>query len=508
MAPHASLTLPTTAALPGSHRLPPKYPAVSKSLSRLSRASLLALVQQWLEERNQATCAPILMGDEADLEGESIYQLAEDLEELRQAYEEMRERKGGKREVVDRIVDGDWRTGLSLRQIAMADTQYLLDRPSAMRWTATKLTKLSMNGGEDDKAEEETELKKIPRFHASTFLNKLQSEIGALLRAHYFIARMTSLPITLLRIHVQNLPYNSRNGIVSGSPHDVSSTIYVAFPDNTHFVYISFGSQAVSTAADSRSVRKIVVDAIPKAFSRQQERYTLKTTSLTAKSLSALVSIRGAGRGNAAAGGWSIFADGTVDTTPLLPFVRKEEFDSNKENESILEGDKEALKRPRSQFGTELDSTGASIHKRRKLVAATRFGTSAIADDGKGLERLDIRLEDGFSGDNTSGLGSDEAEKDAPPTTQADSQKAQHSAESRVEKGDPPPDEEEQAPSSWAPKVQLTFHGTHVFAGIRKLVELGVVNGERMPGWMTGEGSISVGVVRHGRIRGNKGSGA
>jgi central kinetochore subunit Mis15/CHL4 len=55
--------------------------------------------------------------------------------------------------------------------------------------------------------------------------------------------------------------------------------------------------------------------------------------------------------------------------------------------------------------------------------------------------------------------------------------------------------------------VRLTFHGSHVFAGIRQLVECGIVDGERMPGWMTGEEGVTIGAVRNGRIRGHKGSG-
>lgn len=66
---------------------------------------------------------------------------------------------------------------------------------------------------------------------------------------------------------------------------------------------------------------------------------------------------------------------------------------------------------------------------------------------------------------------------------------------------------EPENPSQWRPTVQITFQGNHVFAGIRQLVEAGIVDGERMPGWMTGEDGVTVGVVRHGRIRGNKGSG-
>ncbi|GJD01903.1 CHL4 family chromosome segregation [Colletotrichum higginsianum] len=61
--------------------------------------------------------------------------------------------------------------------------------------------------------------------------------------------------------------------------------------------------------------------------------------------------------------------------------------------------------------------------------------------------------------------------------------------------------------TNWAPNVKLTFHGSHVFAGMRQLVENGIIDGERMPGWLTGEEGVTVGAVRHGRIRGHKGSG-
>ena len=61
--------------------------------------------------------------------------------------------------------------------------------------------------------------------------------------------------------------------------------------------------------------------------------------------------------------------------------------------------------------------------------------------------------------------------------------------------------------SDWRPRVRLTFHGPHVFAGLRQLAEAGIVDAERMPGWMTGEEGVTIGAVRDGRIRGHKGSG-
>lgn len=123
-------------------------------------------------------------------------------------------------------------------------------------------------------------------------------------------------------------------------------------------------------------------------------------------------------------------------------------------------------------MGDEVDK---KVMKRRKLIAQARFGDSAMPNDGKGIERFDVRIEDPFPG--------------IEPTA---------------------PGQEAIAPNGdlidWAPNITVTFHGRHTFAGIRELVERGVVDGEKMPGWMTGEENISIGVVKEGRIQGFKGS--
>ena len=59
---------------------------------------------------------------------------------------------------------------------------------------------------------------------------------------------------------------------------------------------------------------------------------------------------------------------------------------------------------------------------------------------------------------------------------------------------------------AWTPNVKLTLRGPHVHAGIRHLAELGVIDAESMPGWMTGEEGVTIGAVKEGRIRGHRGS--
>ncbi|EOD44616.1 CHL4 domain-containing protein [Neofusicoccum parvum] len=284
-----TLSVPTNAALPHTQRMPATSPDVSKTLSRLSRQSLLELVLEWLDKKNRDYCQPFLArGPDDDEDGDAPYTAATSEEEVIEAYKELKARKGGKREVVDRILEGDWKHGITLYQLAMAETRYLLDHPNSLRWNALQLSKVTGSGGTsaDDSVEviDESAATSLPRFHATTFVLNLQKEVAPVTKAHYYITRVKAFGISLLR---------------------------------------------------------------------------------------------------------------------------KE-------------------------------------------------------DDGKGLERLDVRMEDPF-----------------PPT----SVQAEASEE------------------PWTPDVHLSFQGSHVFAGVRQLVEQGIVDGEKMPGWMAGDAGVSVGVVKEGRVR-------
>jgi central kinetochore subunit Mis15/CHL4 len=65
---------------------------------------------------------------------------------------------------------------------------------------------------------------------------------------------------------------------------------------------------------------------------------------------------------------------------------------------------------------------------------------------------------------------------------------------------DPPNDEDDEHDvDRTQPTVSLTFAGSDVISGIRKLAKLGVVEPERMPSWMTGEEAVSVAVIHRGK---------
>lgn len=514
------LSVPTSSALPSSQRLPSNSPSVFKILNRLSRASLLSLVLDWLDDRNQSLSSPYLLEDEEGDNGSDYYSPAQSLEELREYYTELQSQKGAKRDVVDRILEGDWRHGVSLYQLATADSQYLYDHPTSQRWTALKVVTLQNESAASPPTPNATPTT-IPRFHPPTFLTNLQAEIPPDIKAHYNMDRPSHLPLMLLRIYILTSPYNTSAALSQPSKESEARTIYVAFPDASPHIFVSLQASnptlGATTTSDTRNLRRILQDGIPKAFSRPRERYGLQSTNLSARSLETLIARRGSGRGIAAAGGWGVYADEKMKDTPLNLQLPTPPLSGD---ESSLSKDKENVD-PQRQDQTKTlgmkrkaDDGGEDAVKRRRIQAVARFGTSAKPNDGQGIERLDIRIEDPFPVLHFASEAqfSDDEEPLATPTTSQPSKKrrGRHSAlaqELELSRDGMREGEQGDGDRGWIPDVRITFYGSHVFAGIRQLVEQGVVDGEKMPGWMTGEEGVSVGVVKDGRIRGFKGSG-
>ncbi|OCL11276.1 CHL4-domain-containing protein, partial [Glonium stellatum] len=316
----AQLSVPANGALPHSHRLPSTNPDVSRTISRLSRHSLISLALQWLHKNHRAFCEPYLAADHDDEDadnGDAPYEPAQSHEELQEIYEELQNRKGGRKEVAERILEGDWRHGISLYQLATAETQYLLDHPTSLRWSAQRLAKIENPKRKSKELSHPDSTTHLPRFHAHAFLLNLVREVSPLVKAHYYLTRLTALPLTLLRISIHDSPYaaltlpTTTTTTTTSPPTDASKALYLLFPDASPFIYISLATpQGQSTGQDGRSLRKVVLDAVPKAFSRPGARYALHPTSLSARALSALLALRGPGRSNNAQGGWSVFAAG------------------------------------------------------------------------------------------------------------------------------------------------------------------------------------------------------
>ncbi|KAI9714394.1 MAG: hypothetical protein M1820_000355 [Bogoriella megaspora] len=529
MPPRTKLAIPTNAPLPHNHRLPSVSRHVFKTLSKLSRPSLLDLALDWLEETNIHNCAPYILAPNAEEEeGEDApYLPGRSLEEVREIYSDLQARKGSKREVIDRIIEGDWRHGLTLFQVAMAETRYIIDRPTSQRWTALRLTKLKTSSTDKTTSvTDDNSRSTLPRFHVSTFLNSLQHELAPVTKAHYYLTRPTStLPLTFLRILIHDSPYNTQRSVYATHPTNqpFSRSLFFAFPHGSPYIYISqptLGGTSTTTATESTSLRSVIIDAVPKALSRPHARYKLEPTSLSTKSLHALLDMRGPDGKGSAQGGWGIFTD-LDEVGSALDYRDERAKEREKKRKAVLEAEEEGKENEGATDGSLrkrnlpiLGRQPSPRAKRRKLVAEGRFGKSGMPEDGKGIERFDVRLDDPFpvisaKGDveeaakaserNESRSGHDEA---------ATKKKGRKARPSMLDKSVTEVDEDTgqtdltiTQDGEWTPDVRLSFQGAHVFAGIRQLVEKGVIDGKRMPGWMTGEASVSIGVVRDGRIR-------
>ncbi|KAK2008524.1 CHL4-domain-containing protein [Colletotrichum eremochloae] len=508
----ARFSIPTKGRLSSDVRLPPSNPTVQKVLSRLSRPSLLFLVLEWLNDDNVQLCAPLL-GEEEDDDG--FYPPASSIEELRAIYADLQHKKGSKREVLDRIVEGDWQHGLTLYQMALADAQYLQDHPTSQKWTAYRILPLkeaSYLDDEEQPLEVDKESPILPRFHPSSFIQSLQAHVLPDVKAHYHFHRPQGLALSILRIFLIESPYSTSmthlsNGLPpTDSDFDSSRTLYVSFPDASPFIYLS-KSQTVGSlgASESKSFHSLVVEGIPKALSRPRERYTLRPTNISTKNLDAMLHVRGVGRTNAAGGGWDIYADKKKSESPLDSILPTPPLSEESSDDTLESATKENSKRK-----ADGSNDAEKFSKRARLCAKARFGDTAKIDDGLGIERVDIIIEDPFPSNSQNGpMGNergpgDEADVGTIKPKSGWRGNAEISFEDDSDTG-----ENRLRPNAatWVPNVKLTFHGSHVFAGMRQLVESGIIDGERMPGWLTGEEGVTVGAVRHGRIRGHKGSG-
>ncbi|CAG8033536.1 unnamed protein product [Penicillium nalgiovense] len=476
MARPKTVRAPTTASLPNNLRIPSSTPSLTKSLGKLSRQALLDLAFTWLDDRNVASFPPYLQtnDDGPDDDDALPYPAGKTIEEVRQVYEDLQDRKGAKRELIERILEGDWRHGITLRQLAMADLRYMDDHPASLRWTALELSRIDTKRKNSKGLPPADWSGSVPRMQAATFVQSLQREISPLVKAHYHLAHSATLPLTFLRIFVVDSPYQSPRQAAEIFT-DSSRVIYVAFPDSCPYVYtsiaVSTGSKsapsASSVATDTRTLQRLVRDSIPKALSRPQERFSLQATSLAAKNLPTLLALRGSGRSTASNGAFSIFADAATEGSPLDPrpsnTVSPEEH-IRASRSSPTEGKENTNGPATKRRSSGIDTAPLSPDsKKRCLAIHSRFGTLGSSLAPALLDRLDIRLLD------KPGSSDEQYDDDGDESTFT------------------------------PPALSLTFSGSDVIGGIRKLAELGIVDPERMPSWMTGEEGVSVATVRRGK---------
>ncbi|KAK6518887.1 hypothetical protein TWF281_003578 [Arthrobotrys megalospora] len=441
------------AKLTSRHRLPPS-PQLTRYLLRLSKPSLEKLVFDWLKT---PICAPNLTPTDDNLIEAGYDEEPRDttLEEAEEAYTNLTSRK----EIVDRVFEREWRDGLTMHQVAQVDMQYLLDHPSSLKWTACELV---LEEGKKPVGD------KLPKFQPVVFCKSLLEIMDPMVQCHPYYITHPTLPLTIIRLSLHN-PYP-----LPTLPPPANQIFYLAVPTSSPHLF--FTPQRSKLADICRK-------SLPIALSSQHRRYDIVSTALSAKTLEALLARKGCERGDlGAGGGWSIYAV---------------------EGEGAAEGDPLEVTRPRKRRSVDAEDlrTDNTEGRKRKRVAEERFGNSATVGDGSGLERVEVKLKEvwprgkGVPGvlgvvDGNAGKGKRGRPKKDVTTNGNDEE-------------DDGPVVDEEAPwkgKSWMPNVDVVLEGTHVFAGVRRLVEEGVFDGEKIPTWMTGEEGKSVGLVKGGTI--------
>lgn len=430
-------------------------PTLAKSLNRLSRQAIIDLALEWLQQSRSS--APYLSSNRTLCETEEedyLHTPAESIGALRSLYQEL-QNDGNltKREVIDRIVDGDWRRGLSLHQLAMVDFAYVEQNDTALKWSALRLVPLEY---EDQKLSEGSESRPprkkrkllapeaqptYPQVPAQTFLSALKEEVSCLVKAHYHLHRIPApYNLTILRIYISPdaafAP--SRSKIPRRIRHatDAGRVLYVALPDSCPYVYISISGSSSSSRrsrhvrdskdrhtakVDIAAMKRVVLEAIPKAMSRPHQRWALESTKLVARSLRTMCELRGNQIPGSGGGAYSIFAAGGKASQRSPVDVQIEARKEMANRESLLQ----------QRFG---DMT----HQHH--AALGRFHVKI----GNVMQHHDDRQDRERSGGQQNDLS-------------------------------------------------LTLSGSDVFLGIKKLAELGpeCVDLHKMPAWMTGELGVS-----------------
>lgn len=461
-------------------------PILAKSLNRLSREAIIDLALAWLQD--ERSLAPYLLcnrtGFEAD-EEDYLHTPAESIEKLREFYETLRkdQSQATKRDIIDRIVDGDWRRGLSLHQHAIIDFANLEQHDTALKWSALKLVPLEA-GQEKSAFEDDSQPAKkkrklsheeeppYPQVSPQAFLSTLKAEISPLVKAHYHLHLMPSpYNLTILRLYISpNSAFTPRRSKVprrAKHATDSGRIMYIAIPDSCPYIYVSVSSSPSTSSSRSKSstrdikekvlakvdmaaMKRIVLEAIPKALSRPHQRWSLESTKLVARSLQTMCELRGNQKPGTGGGAYSIFADGSksADISPVDVNMGEDEDKDEKDHEEEGPDDRQDL-----------------IDRRFGHMSGEHYAA---------LDRVHVKLRNVIP-------PSDDDDGDGDGDTNL-TQRCAPEAEDGEDEGN---------------EIFLTFSGTDVFRGLKTLAELSpsYIDLQKMPGWMTGELGVSSLVV-------------
>lgn len=427
--------------------------ATARSLARLSREKLIELCISW---SLSSKTTPYLAANRDAVEAEEedyLHEPARSRKDLNSVFKAIGNAEAdfeslSKKDIIDRIIDGDWRRGLSHHQLASIDFANLEENDESLRWTALKLVPFTVDSIEPgerpskrrktDCAQSNTQLPHYPDATPSLFIENLKTHVAPLVKANYQAHRIASLKLNIVRLYISpntafaplsaNIPRQGRRLV------EANRIMYIALPDSCPYVYVSIsgatkpekrGDKLVIPKVDIAATKRIVLEAIPKALSRPQQRWSIENTQLITKSLKSVSLLRGGGRAGITGGS---FANLRARSNVSEEIERKDD---------------------RNNFPTDCEDEQA---KREKLIEQ-RFGPMEGNDHAK-LDRVQIKVY-------------------SLTTSKKVNQKRKIMCD----------DDDVSTP------ISITLHGGDVFAGLKQFALLypECVDVEKMPVALTGE---------------------
>lgn len=261
-------------------------------LGRLSKPSILALVQLWPQLKNTQPPKPTHTSQAAH--NRHVRDQAKAMATWTKA------------KIVDAVIHELWPTGLNLLQLAQIDCQLLVDSQNAYLWVLS--TVLDAFGN------------KAPLLlDPKAFLNRLAQSLSLSFLSHIYVCTHPNMPSVLVRIQVFDLLPISRprsRPTALAQPHIVSHKPY--------FLAIPMSSPNLVHLPDSDLVSEVVLQAVEASLARHpgQVLHLSQDDARPKKSLLSMHILKGSSRFANSLGPWAPYADTSVDISPLAPLAK------------------------------------------------------------------------------------------------------------------------------------------------------------------------------------------
>ncbi|QLQ81891.1 hypothetical protein HG537_0G01450 [Torulaspora globosa] len=362
----------------------------------------------------------------------------------------LQKRKVKRRVLATRILLEYWPRGMYLYQLAQIDCYLLVYRPSQYYW----MSSTAWNARNE---------KQIMHLDFDRFVQRLKEDLQTLYLCNVHSFKHPEMPLLICRVQLFDHSNKFRadaieRQLVSRSPY------YIAFPLN---------SPNIIHSPDEDSYAKLILQSVQKIYSEREPVMLRPNQIVPVRSLEALQILQGASRYSNALGPWACYAGVSFEISPLGKIEKHESM------------------RGRRVLSSSEDLPDDSLLEAKRLQhekAMVRFkGSSEGVMKRKAYEmkRFSQRIHN--------------PDKESSPSEESEVNVSKYSSLVPVEKveftltKDIPP-------TSGRVSIKFKFRGNDIFGGLHELCDQGLIQVEKVPGWLAGENGADSGAVMNGEF--------